>query len=91
MQATAMPNNPKNVRKCSACKEHADKSDLIRVVKNSDGVFVDVSGKADGRGAYIHKTKRCVELAKKRKVLNYAFKTAVSDEVYDALDSQLED
>lgn len=86
-----MPSNPKNVRKCSACKERADKSDLIRVVKNSDGVFIDVSGKADGRGAYIHKNKRCIELAKKKKVLNYAFKTAVSDEVYDALDSQLED
>lgn len=86
-----MPNNPKNLRKCAVCREHADKSELIRVVKTADGVKIDVAGKTDGRGAYIHKDAKCVELAKKRKVLNYQFKTDVPDEVYDELNGQLKD
>lgn len=73
------------------CREHADKSELIRVVKTADGVKIDVSGKADGRGAYVHKNAQCVKLARKRKVLNYQFKTDVPDEVYDELENQLED
>ncbi len=80
-----MPNNPKNTRKCAVCRLHADKSELIRVVKTADGIKIDVTGKADGRGAYIHKDSKCIDLAKKRGVLNYAFKTAVPDEVYDEL------
>ena len=55
------------LRKCLATNERLAKKDLIRVVKNNENkVFVDLSGKANGRGAYIKKSLEAVEIAKKR-------------------------
>ena len=43
------------LRTCVVTKEKLEKKDLIRVVKNNNGeVFVDLTGKANGRGAYIY-------------------------------------
>jgi predicted RNA-binding protein YlxR (DUF448 family) len=35
---------------------------LIRVVRNTEGIFVDSTGKMAGRGAYLHEQRRCWEL-----------------------------
>ncbi|MGN0174489.1 MAG: RNase P modulator RnpM [Acutalibacteraceae bacterium] len=80
------------MRMCVGCGEHFPKRELVRVVKNSDGkIFLDLTGKAAGRGAYICKSADCLEKAKKGKKLNRAFETAVSDEIYDLLIKELED
>lgn len=80
------------MRMCVGCGEHFPKRELVRVVKNSDGkIFLDLTGKAAGRGAYICKSADCLEKAKKGKRLNRAFETAVSDEIYDLLIEELED
>lgn len=84
-----MPSNPKNTRKCCVCKEHADKSELIRLVKTSDGVKIDTTGKMDGRGAYVHHNEKCIDACIKKFALNAAFKGAVAKEVYDELKNQL--
>ena len=44
------------LRTCVVTREKLEKKDLLRIVKNNEGkVFVDESGKANGRGAYIKK------------------------------------
>lgn len=49
-------------RMCIACRQMFEKKDLLRIVKSHDGhVFVDLSGKADGRGAYVCSDGKCVE------------------------------
>lgn len=51
--------NPKNTRKCIVCKQHADKSELIRFVKNAEGkVVLDRSQKrtAEAFGCIIART-----------------------------------
>ena len=41
-------------RTCSVTLEKLDKKDLLRIVRNKEGeVFVDLTGKKNGRGAYI--------------------------------------
>ena len=66
--------------------EKYEKKELIRVVKNNEGqVFVDITGKANGRGAYIKKDLEVLELAKKSKVLDKHLETTISDEIYDEL------
>ena len=41
------------LRKCVVTQERLPKKELLRVVKNNEGeVFVDLSSKANGRGAY---------------------------------------
>ena len=78
-------------RKCIACQERDSKKGLIRIVKNKDGqIFLDPTGKANGRGAYICKDSECLKKAIKTKALNRAFKVEVSDEVYEKLLTELE-
>lgn len=84
-----MPSNPKNTRKCCVCREHADKSDLVRLVKTPNGVVIDTTGKMDGRGAYVHRNEKCIENCIKKFSLNSAFKTSVPKEIYDELKNQL--
>lgn len=78
-------------RKCIACQERDSKKGLMRIVKNKEGqIFLDETGKANGRGAYICKSSECLKKAIKSKALNRAFKTEVPDEVYENLLKELE-
>lgn len=71
---------------CIACRQMKDKRDLLRIVKDKEGnISVDLSGKKNGRGAYICKDKTCLEKLKKQKSLNKAFKTNVSEDVYNEI------
>ncbi len=80
------------MRKCIGCGEQKPKKELIRVVKNKeDQVFVDFTGKANGRGAYICQDKNCFDLAQKRNAFNRALETKISDEVFNALKERLND
>ena len=57
-------------RTCMGCNSKKDKNELIRIVKNSENeIFVDISGKQNGRGAYICNNSNCLEKLIKRMVL----------------------
>ncbi len=78
-------------RKCTGCNEMKDKKELIRVVRNNEGIFsMDFTGKKPGRGAYVCKEKKCLERAMKSKGLERSFKTTVSKDVYDELLNEFE-
>lgn len=78
--------NPKDTRKCIACREHSDKSEMLRFVRQKGGVvFLDESKKADGRGVWVHDRADCKAKVCKKKMLNSAFKTNVSDDIYDKI------
>ncbi len=71
-------------RMCIICRNMFDKKQLLRIVKSKDGQFaVDLTGKLNGRGAYVCKNSDCLEKIKKGKLLNKAFKCQVPDEIYD--------
>lgn len=79
------------LRKCLGCSEGKPKRELIRIVKNKDGdIFVDLTGKANGRGAYICKNSDCLEKAIKSKRLNKALEIEVPDKIYDDLFKEIE-
>ncbi|WFA09763.1 YlxR family protein [Tissierella sp. Yu-01] len=74
------------LRKCIACGESKSKKELIRIVKNNKNeVFVDLTGKANGRGAYICSNKECFELAYKTKKIARNLDIEITEEVYDKL------
>lgn len=80
----------KRQRMCIACRQMFDKKDLTRVVKNKEGqIFVDSSGKANGRGAYVCTNQSCLEKLKKQKILNKAFKCMVEEKVYKQLEEEI--
>ena len=65
------------------CRQEAGKSELIRVVRRPDGgVAVDRTGRAAGRGAYIHASADCLEAARKRRSLDRALGALVPLELW---------
>ena len=80
------------LRKCIGCNESKPKKELIRVVKNKENeINVDLTGKANGRGAYICNDPECFKKVKKSRKLNRAFSMEVSSDVYDELLKEIED
>jgi uncharacterized protein len=74
------------VRTCVACRMEAGKGSLVRIVRRAEGgAAVDLSGHANGRGAYLHTDAGCIEVARKRKALDRALKTPVGPEVWSEL------
>ncbi|SDH47664.1 hypothetical protein SAMN05421493_101640 [Pseudobutyrivibrio sp. 49] len=78
------------LRKCVACGQMVPKDQLFRVARVDGKVQLDLSQKAQGRGAWVCKNEQCVALAEKKKSFNRAFKTPVSDEVINSIKMELE-
>ena len=71
------------MRMCIACREMKPKKEMLRVVKNADGeIFVDRTGKAAGRGAYVCDGEECLKKLADKKLLHKAFSTNVDCGVY---------
>lgn len=74
------------LRMCIVCRQMYDKRDLLRIVKDKDGaIFIDQTGKKNGRGAYICRNEECAKKLVKQKALNKAFKCDVDNSVYQSL------
>lgn len=74
------------LRKSVVSGEMIDKRDLLRIVKNKDGqIFIDPTGKQNGRGAYIKLDNEEALLAKKKQVFNRSFAMDVPEAFYDDL------
>ncbi|MEY8415792.1 YlxR family protein [Tissierella praeacuta] len=74
------------LRKCIACGEGKPKKELIRVVKNNENeVNIDVTGKMNGRGAYICSNLECLELAQKGKKFSRALEVEITTNIYEEL------
>ncbi len=54
---------PKHIpqRTCVGCRLVLPKRTLVRIVRSSEGIMVDLTGKAAGRGAYLHNRRSCWE------------------------------
>ena len=71
------------MRKCLATQELCPKKELIRVVRNKEGlVFVDLTGRANGRGAYLKLNQSAIDKAKKSNCLAKALESQIPEEVY---------
>lgn len=66
-------------RTCVGCRKIFPKRSLIRIVRTPNGVKVDPSGKAKGRGAYLHNNRSCWEQGLKGS-LAHALKANFSDQ-----------
>ena len=72
------------LRKCTGCGEMKCKKEMIRVLKTpEDEIILDVTGKKNGRGAYICNSLECLRQAIKSKGLERSLKTAIPKEVYE--------
>lgn len=72
-------------RSCIACREKKDKSDLVRLVYNSDIVEIDPKGKKPGRGAYLCLNYECWDIGLRKNRLDRALRANISLENRQAL------
>ena len=78
-------------RKCVGCGTSKDKKELIRVVRNAEGeISVDLTGKKNGRGAYICHDVNCLKMAKKASRLEKSFECHISEEIYERLMQEIQ-
>lgn len=66
-------------RTCVVCRQTAAKRSLIRLVRTPEGVQVDLSGKRNGRGAYLCQRLACWQRALQGEALAKALRTTLSD------------
>lgn len=73
-------------RTCIITREKHPKNDLFRIVKNKDGeVFIDLTGKVNGRGVYLKKDLKIIEKARNNKNLERNLETKVPESIYEQL------
>ena len=85
---------PKKIpmRQCVGCREMKEKRALIRVVKSPEGeISLDFRGKKPGRGAYVCPDLECLKRARKARALERAFSAPLPEEVYAALEGQMQE
>ena len=81
-----MKNKKIPMRSCVVTKEKLPKGELLRIVRTPEGkVMADITGKLNGKGAYIKKDSAVLEKAKKNKVLDRVLETEISDLVYEEI------
>ena len=73
-------------RTCIGCNTKKNKNDLIRIVKDKNGIIkIDNTGKMQGRGAYICNNIACLENAKKKRKLEKSFSYKIDENIYENL------
>jgi uncharacterized protein len=73
-------------RTCIACRQEAGKRTLVRLVRTPDQrVVVDTTGRAAGRGAYVHAQRNCWEKALKGGTIKNALKITPAPSDVEAL------
>lgn len=78
-------------RMCIVCKQMQPKKSLLRVIKNKENeVFIDYTGKSNGRGAYVCDNPECVRTCIKKKMLNKVFHSDIPDEIYKQIEEEYE-
>ena len=68
----------KPLRSCVGCKVRAAKSSLLRLVVDGDGIVPDPQARQPGRGAYLHPSLACFELAQRRRAFSRALRVSGS-------------
>ncbi len=80
------------LRKCTGCGEMKQKKEMIRVLLSPDGgIMIDVTGKKNGRGAYICNSMECLQKARKNKGIERSLKVSIPEAVYNDLEKELSD
>ena len=74
------------LRTCVVSKEKLPKQELVRIVRTPENnVEIDLTGKKNGRGAYIKRDIAVVDKAMKSKVLDKHLEVEVPNTIYEEL------
>lgn len=75
------------MRMCVVTRERFEKRELIRIVRNKDGeVFVDETGKQNGKGCYLKRDLDVIKKARDNKILDRVLEVSVPETIYEDLE-----
>ncbi|MFA5341470.1 MAG: YlxR family protein [Clostridia bacterium] len=77
------------LRMCLSCRTMKPKKELIRLVLMEDVVSIDLTGKKNGRGAYLCNDIQCFMKAKKAKSIERTFSVESNDMIYNDLEEYI--
>ncbi len=78
------------MRMCLGCGQMKPKKELVRVVKSKEGeISLDITGKKQGRGAYICKCRECFDKARKSRKFEKEFLCKIEEEIYNGMEKEL--
>ena len=80
------------MRQCVGCGEMKSKKDMMRVLRSEDGtILLDMTGRKNGRGAYLCMNKECLVKAGKNRGLERSLKVSIPQEIYENLEKEFEE
>lgn len=78
------------MRSCVVSHEKCEKKDLLRIVRTPEkNVIIDLTGKTNGRGAYLKKDIEVINKAQKTKALEKVLDVEIDDALYEEMKSKL--
>ena len=81
-----MNTKKKPERRCISCNEKREKNELLRIVRTPEkNVEIDLTGKKNGRGAYICKSEDCLNKIIKSKKLESSFEIEIKSDFYEEI------
>ncbi len=79
------------LRMCVVTKERFEKKDLIRIVRTPEGlVEIDLTGKKNGKGAYVKKDLEVIKKAMQNKIIDRALEVEVPTSIYEEIKTIIE-
>ena len=73
-------------RRCIACNEKKEKNELLRIVRTPEKeIEIDLTGKKNGRGAYICKSEDCLNKLIKSKRLEKILEIDINNDLYERI------
>ena len=85
-----MTNKKVPMRQCVDCGEMKSKKELLRVIKTpEEEIVLDVTGRKNGRGAYICASIECLKIAQKKRGLERSLKVSIPEVVYESLEKEM--
>ena len=79
------------LRMCVVTKERFEKKDLIRIVRTPEGlVEIDLTGKKNGKGAYVKKDLEVIKKAMQNKIIDRALEIEVPNSIYEEIKTIIE-
>ncbi len=79
------------MRQCIGCGQMKSKKEMLRIVKTAEGDLIpDVTGRKNGRGAYLCFSEECLLRAIRTKGLERSFQMKIPTEAYETLKKEFE-
>ena len=78
------------LRKCIGCNEMKPKKELLRILKTPENdIVLDVTGRQNGRGAYLCNNVECFRRAATSRGLERSLQTAIPAKISEELEKEL--